>query len=123
MTDVISKHLRKGAAPASKTGNLLFEPQLRKYVIIYSFSVLFTVKSGMLVRYYLAYTIMLCTNVLPFITLWFWCTFLHFGLKPVNVAFVVDKVVLGEAFLRALQFYAITIMPPVLHPHISLAYY
>jgi hypothetical protein len=35
------------------------------------------------------------------------------------VGFVVDKVVLGQVFLRVLRFYPANIIPPLLHIHLS----
>jgi hypothetical protein len=55
---------KRREAPASKT-IFFFKPLSYIHVIIHSFSVLFLVKSGILVRYLVTYTIMLCTNVLP----------------------------------------------------------
>jgi hypothetical protein len=49
---------------------------------------------------------------------------LAIGLSPrrpesVHVGFFVDKVTLGHIFLWVLQFSAVSIIPPVLHTHIS----
>jgi hypothetical protein len=42
-----------------------------------------------------------------------------FGLGSVHVGFVVDKVALGQVFLRILWFSPVNIIPPGLHTHIS----
>jgi hypothetical protein len=36
------------------------------------------------------------------------------------VGFVVDKVALGQVYLRVLRFYPANIIPPLLHIHLSL---
>jgi hypothetical protein len=38
--------------------------------------------------------------------------------RSVHVGFVVDRVVLGHAFLQVLRFSIFNIMPPMYHPHI-----
>jgi len=37
--------------------------------------------------------------------------------RPVCVGFVVDRVALGQVFLLVVQFYPISIVPPLLHAH------
>ena len=37
--------------------------------------------------------------------------------KPFHVRVVVDKVALGQAFVRVLQFPPVRIIPPMLHTH------
>jgi hypothetical protein len=38
---------------------------------------------------------------------------------PVHVGFVVDKVALGHFFIRFLRFSPVSIIPPLLHTHLS----
>jgi hypothetical protein len=40
--------------------------------------------------------------------------------SPVLVGFVVDKVVLGQVFLRVHRFFPVSIIPPMLHIHSSI---
>jgi hypothetical protein len=44
------------------------------------------------------------------------------NLRSVHVTFVVDRVAVGLVFLRLLQFCRKTIIPPILHTHISIIY-
>jgi hypothetical protein len=39
--------------------------------------------------------------------------------ESIHVGFVVDKVALGQVFLRVLRFSPVTIIPPLLHIHLS----
>jgi hypothetical protein len=39
--------------------------------------------------------------------------------KSIHVGFVVDKVALGQVFLRVLRFSPVIIIPPLLHIHLS----
>ena len=47
---------------------------------------------------------------------------LGFDRRSVHVRFVVDRVAVGQVFLRLLPFYRMTIIPPTLHTHISITY-
>jgi hypothetical protein len=40
-----------------------------------------------------------------------------FAPKAVHVEFVVDRVALGQVFLRVLQFLLVSVIPPLLHIH------
>ena len=46
---------------------------------------------------------------------------LGFDLRSVHVRFVVDKVTLGQVFLRILRLTPVIIIPPVLHTHLDVA--
>ena len=41
-----------------------------------------------------------------------------FDPRPVHVRFVVDKVALGQAFLRVLRFIHVRIIPQLIHAHL-----
>jgi hypothetical protein len=43
----------------------------------------------------------------------------RFASVPVHVGIMVDKVALGQAFLRDLRFSPVNIIPPLLHTHLS----
>jgi len=40
-----------------------------------------------------------------------------FDLMPVSVRLVVDKMTMGQVSYRVLQFFTVSIIPPVLHIH------
>jgi hypothetical protein len=43
-----------------------------------------------------------------------------FDVRSVHVRIIVDKVALGQVFLRVLPFYPVSIIPPMLHIHLHL---
>jgi hypothetical protein len=47
---------------------------------------------------------------------------LGFNPVQVHVGFVVNKVALIQVFLPALPFYTVSIIPPILHTHVSCTY-
>jgi hypothetical protein len=48
---------------------------------------------------------------------------LGFDSRPAHVRFVVDRVALGQAVLRVLRFLSVSIVPTVLHTHMSFIYH
>jgi hypothetical protein len=45
---------------------------------------------------------------------------LGFGPRRVDVRIVVDKVALGQVFLRVFPFFHVSVIPPLLHTHLRL---
>jgi len=111
---------KRGEAPASKRD--FFKPlsyiRMSQYTV---FSVLFPVKSGILVRYFMAYTIMLCTNVLP----------LPYGFSAPTYILVPGQPMwdtqctndTGTGFSLCTSVFCFSIKPPMLHPHTSFIYH
>jgi hypothetical protein len=44
----------------------------------------------------------------------------RFGSRTVHVGFVMDEMALGQVFLRAVPFYLVSIIPPMLQIHSSI---